>query len=40
MTRDPTNFVDHIHYRAKIARKMEEGIVASIRLGEAAKIDF
>ncbi|MEA2794535.1 MAG: hypothetical protein QOI87_1915 [Bradyrhizobium sp.] len=40
LTRDPTNFVDHIHYRAKIARKMEEGIVASIRLGEAAKIDF
>jgi hypothetical protein len=40
LTRDPLNFVDLIHYRAKIARKVEEGIVASIRLGDAAKIDF
>jgi hypothetical protein len=40
LTRDPQNFVDLIHYRAKIARKMEDGIVASIRLSEAAKIDF
>jgi hypothetical protein len=40
LTRDPANFADLIHYRAKIARKMEVGIVASLRLGEAAKIDF
>lgn len=40
LTRDPLNFVDYIHYRAKIARKVQEGIVASIRSGEAARIDF
>jgi hypothetical protein len=40
LTRDPANFADVIHYRAKIARKMEEGIIASIQFGEAAKIDF
>jgi hypothetical protein len=40
LTRDPLNFVDVIHYRTKIARKVQEGIVASIRLGEAANIDF
>jgi hypothetical protein len=40
LTRDPANFADLFHYRVKIARKMEVGIVASIRLGEAAKIDF
>jgi hypothetical protein len=40
LTRDPANFADLFHYRAKIARKMEEGIAASIRLGQAAKVDF
>lgn len=40
LTRDPLNFVDTIHYRSKIASKVQEGVVASIRLGEAAKIDF
>jgi hypothetical protein len=40
LTRDPLNFVDTIHYRTKIAQRVQEGIVASIRLGEAAKIDF
>ncbi len=40
LTRDPLNFVDVIHYRGKIAQKVQDGIVASIRLGEAAKIDF
>jgi hypothetical protein len=40
LTRDPLNFVDAIHYRTKIAQRVQEGIVASIRLGEAAKIDF
>jgi hypothetical protein len=40
MTRDVANFADFIHYRPKIARKMQEGIAASIRDGEAAKIDY
>jgi hypothetical protein len=40
LTRDPQNFADLIHYRAKIARKLGEGIATSFRLGEAAKIDF
>jgi hypothetical protein len=40
LTRDPANFADFIHYRAKIAQKLDEGIAASIRFGEAAKIDF
>jgi hypothetical protein len=40
LTRDPLNFVDAIHYRTKIALKVQEGIVASLRLGEAAKIEF
>ena len=40
MTRDVANFADFIHYRPKIARKIHEGIAASIRDGEAAKIDF
>jgi hypothetical protein len=40
LTRDPLNFVDAIHYRTKIALKVQEGIVASLRLGAAAKIDF
>ncbi len=40
LTRDPANFVDLIHYRATIARKMAEGIGASIQFGNSAKIDF
>jgi hypothetical protein len=40
LTRDDANFADFIHYRPKIASKIHEGIAASIRLGEAAKIDF
>jgi hypothetical protein len=40
LTRDPANFADVIHYRAKIARKLEDGIAASIKLGNAAEIDF
>jgi hypothetical protein len=40
LTRDPANFVDLIHYRAGIARKLEHGIAASIRSGAAAKIEF
>jgi hypothetical protein len=40
LTRDPANFADLIHYRAKVARKLEDGIAASMRFGDAAKIDF
>ena len=40
LTRDPANFVDLIHYRPRIARKLEEGIAASLRLGDKAEIDF
>jgi hypothetical protein len=40
LTRDRQNFVDRSHYRAKIARKMEEGIAAAVRLGKEAHIDF
>ncbi len=40
LTRDPANFADIIHYRAKIARRMEAGIAASVRDGAVAKIDF
>jgi hypothetical protein len=40
LTRDPGNFADFIHYRAKIAHRVDEGIAASIRFGETAKIDF
>lgn len=40
LTRDRANFADFIHYRAILARKIEEGIVASLRDGENAKIDF
>jgi hypothetical protein len=40
LTRNPDNFVDLIHYRLAIARRIQEGIIASIRLGDAAKIVF
>jgi hypothetical protein len=40
LTRDPANFVDLIHYRAIIARKLEQGIAASLRDGETAQISF
>jgi hypothetical protein len=40
LTRDRANFVDYIHYRPMIAAKISDGIAASIREGEAAKIDF
>jgi hypothetical protein len=40
LTRDPDNFVDLIHYRAKLARKIEQGIAASIQSGSGTKIDF
>jgi hypothetical protein len=40
LTRDPANFVDLIHYRTKIAHEINEGVIASILQGSAAKIDF
>ena len=40
LTRDRANFMDLGHYRAAIARRMEQGIAESIRLGAGAKIEF
>ena len=40
LTRDRANFMDLGHYRAPIARKMEQGIAESIRLGAGARIEF
>lgn len=40
LTRNRANFIDHIHYRSILAVKIEQGIAASLRLGEAAPIDF
>ena len=40
LTRDRANFVDYIHYRPLIATRISEGIAASIRQGDATKIDF
>jgi hypothetical protein len=40
LTRDRGNFIDYIHYRSKMAAKVAAGIGASLRDGEAAKIDF
>jgi hypothetical protein len=40
LTRNPENFVDLIHYRLAIARGIQQGIVAGIRLGHAARIVF
>jgi hypothetical protein len=40
LTRDRANFIDPIHYRSALATKIAAGIVASLRDGEAAQIDF
>lgn len=40
LTRDRDNFADFIHYRPKLARRIEQGIIASLRDGESAQIDF
>ncbi|TYL90918.1 hypothetical protein FXB40_30290 [Bradyrhizobium rifense] len=40
LTRDRDNFADFIHYRPKLARRIERGIIASLRDGESATIDF
>jgi hypothetical protein len=40
LTQNPANFADFIHYRGAIAEKISQGIIASLRLGPAAKIEF
>jgi hypothetical protein len=40
LTRERANFMDSGHYRAIIARHMEQGIADSVRLGEQAQIEF
>jgi hypothetical protein len=40
LTRNRANFIDYIHYRSIIANRISDGIIASIRVGDAAKIDF
>ena len=40
LTRDRANFMDFGHYRAAIARRMEQGIAESIRIGEKANFEF
>jgi hypothetical protein len=40
LTRERANFMDFGHYRAIIARRMEQGIADSIRLGGSATIEF
>ena len=40
LTRDRANFMDFGHYRAPIARRMEQGIAESIKRGDTAQIAF
>ena len=40
LTREPANFMDFGHYRASIARRMEQGIAESIKLGDKANSSF
>jgi hypothetical protein len=40
VTRERANFMDFGHYRAPIARRMEQGIAESIRAGEKARVEF
>ena len=40
LTRDRANFMDLGHYRAAIARRMEQGIADSVKFGGNAKIAF
>jgi hypothetical protein len=40
LTRNPDDFADFIHYRGAIAEKISQGIIATLRLGPAAKIEF
>jgi hypothetical protein len=40
LTRDQSNFLDPLHYRAQIARRMEARIAESLRLGNAGATTF
>ena len=40
LTRDQGNFLDPMHYRAQIARRMEQRIAESLRLGNAGPTSF
>ena len=40
LTRERANFMDFGHYRAPVARRMEQGIAESIKLGEKARVEF
>ncbi|MCK1741513.1 hypothetical protein IVA80_11685 [Bradyrhizobium sp. 139] len=40
LTRERANFADFIHYRSRLAGLIEQGIIASLRDGENARIDF
>ena len=40
LTRNRDDFADFIHYRGAIAEKITQGIIATLRLGPAAKIEF
>jgi hypothetical protein len=40
LTRDQKNFLDPIHYRALVARRMEQRITESLRVGNAAPTTF
>ena len=40
LTRNPDNFADFVHYRRAIAERISQGIIATLRLGPAAKIEF
>jgi hypothetical protein len=40
MTRERAHFMDFGHYRAPIARRMEQGIAEGIKIREKAKVEF
>ena len=40
LTRDPGNFLDPMHYRAQVARRIEQRIAESLRLGNAGTATF
>ncbi|MGB9056960.1 MAG: hypothetical protein WCC50_00470, partial [Pseudolabrys sp.] len=40
LTRDPKNFLDPVHYRAPVARRMEQRIAESLRVGNGGPTTF
>jgi len=40
LTRDRKNFLDPVHYRAPVARRMEQRIAESLRVGNAGPTTF